>query len=252
MERGPHLQGSWPSFPVSPHAPRNTVRTGLPTRAAFGTVDRVSPVRVQRKIPTPSPIDAAMPVVALAAVSAPLASALGFGLPVRLSVPLVFVVIASKRTFDASIRRARLRMLADHWLGKSVALNPDAFAWRVDELLGSERKAIARVLDSYAAEVMRPRRPGAPRLNRQALRRDADLIATVAGALHDRRCLSPRAVVRAQNLVTDPGSPLNSSARHAELREALEQILADAAYTDGWKPLTVHERRAHRSRTMLV
>jgi hypothetical protein len=212
----------------------------------------VSTDRVPRKIPAPSPVDAAVPVIAVAAISAPLASALGFGLPVRLFVPLVLLAIASKRALDASTRRARLRVLADDWLVRSASPNPEAFAWRADELLGSERKAVAHVLGAYADELMRPWRPGAPRLNRRTLRRDADLIATVAGALRHHRCLSPRAVVRAQSLVTDPGSPLNSSARHRELREALEQILADAACTDGWNLRTVHERRADRSRTSLV
>lgn len=189
-----------------------------------------------------------MPVVALAAVSAALASALGFGLPVRLGVPVALVMIAAKRAFDASTRRARLRALADDWLVKSASPNPGAFAWRVDELLGSERNAVAHLLGSYADEVVRPWRPGAPRLNRRVLRRDADLLATVAGALRDHRCaLSPRAVVRARSLVTDPGGPLHSSARHADLREALEQILGGAAWAGGWNAPTIDGRRAHRS-----
>jgi hypothetical protein len=102
------------------------------------------------------------------------------------------------------------------------------FAWRVEELLGSERRGVARALSAYAQEIMRPWRPGAPRLNRRRLRSEAELLAAVAEALEDdRRELSPRTVLRARRLVTDVGGPLHAAARHDELHRQLVELLAD-------------------------
>jgi hypothetical protein len=148
---------------------------------------------MDRGIPAENPFGAALPYTAAAAATAALTSASGFDLPLRIGVPLVLVVVASKRASDASTRRTHLRMLADDWLAQASSPNPEAFAWRVQELLGAERKAIARALRSYGEEIERPSRPGSPRLNRRGLRPDANLLVAVADALNDDRLASPRA-----------------------------------------------------------
>jgi hypothetical protein len=65
-------------------------------------------------------------------------------------------------------------------------------------------------------------------LNRLQLRADSELLSEVAQALQDpSQAVSPRAVVYSRRLITDCGSPLNCSARHDELQQALKSILAD-------------------------
>ena len=65
-------------------------------------------------------------------------------------------------------------------------------------------------------------------MNRLQLSADSELLSTVAQALQDpSRKATPRAIVRSRLLITDCGSPLNCSARHDELHQTLESILAD-------------------------
>ncbi|HEY3543238.1 MAG TPA: hypothetical protein VGK79_11920 [Gaiellaceae bacterium] len=154
------------------------------------------------RIPVDHPVAVALPYAAAAATAA----ALPLGVPLRIGLPLVFVAAAAKRAVRAARRRAHLRRVADDWLATAAAPSPNAFAWRVDELLGRERKAVAGALRSYAR-----------------LRAD-DLLAAVADVLDDR-AVSPRAVVRARDLITNPGSSLHCSARRDELRGDLEAIL---------------------------
>jgi hypothetical protein len=183
----------------------------------------------RRKIPGDGSLPAALPYLAAAATVAASATALDFGLLLRVGLPLIFLAFGLQRARDASVRRARLRMRADEWLANAPSANPAVFAWRAEELLGSERRGVARALSAYAQEIVRPWRPGAPRLNRRRLRTEAELLAAVADALDDdRRELSPRTVLRARQLVTDVGGPLHAAARHGELHQQLVELLADA------------------------
>jgi len=154
------------------------------------------------RIPIEQPLVGALPWAAAAATVA----ALPLGAPFRIGLALVFLAAAAKRALRAARRRADLRRVADEWLSTAMSPSPSAFAWRVDELLGRERKAVAGAVRSYAR-----------------LRAD-DLLAAVADALDDGG-VSPRAVVCARDLITDPGSSLHCSARHNELRGDLEAIL---------------------------
>jgi hypothetical protein len=205
----------------------NAVPTGWRLVRREGTLVCMNRGRPQQlKIPAEGPFATVLPYGAAAAAATASANALGFGAPLRIGLPLVLLAFGMQRAFNASVRRTRLRIRADEWLESAASPNPNVFAWRVQELLGSERRGIARALRAYAQEIMRPWRPGAPRLNRRRLRSEATLLAAVADALNDDRIeLSPRAVLRARRLVTDVGSPLHSSARHDELRPRLEELL---------------------------
>jgi hypothetical protein len=155
--------------------------------------------------------------------------------------------------FDAALLRAQ----ADAWLADICSPNPSAFAWRVAELARVERQVVGRTPRSFAEEVRRPRRRGAPTLNRLQLRVESELLSEVAQALQDpSRVISPRAVVRSRRLITECGSPLNCSARHDELQQALKSILADISShgaTGEHEPQGSQRRRAaftpHTSRT---
>lgn len=205
------------------------------------TVVSMSCVRSQRKIPGDAPFPETLPYLAAAATAAAFATAFDFGPPLRVGLPLILLAFALQRGLDTSVRRARLRRRADEWLANTPSPNQEVFAWRVEELLGSERRWVAGALSAYAQEVVRPWRPGAPRLNRRRLRTEVELLAAVANALaDDRRELSARTVLRARQLVTDVGGPLHAAARHHELHEQLVELLADM---ERRPPEFVHGRR---------
>ena len=183
----------------------------------------------QRNTTPTAPFDAALPYTAAAALSLAIAG-LAAALPTsfRLAMPAVLMAAALSRALAAHIRRGRLRAQADAWLADVCSPNPAVFSWRVEELARVERQVVGRTLRSFAEEVRRPRRRGAPNLNRLQLRADIQLLSEVAQALQDpSQTVSPRAVVYSRRLITDCGRPLNCSARHDELHQALQSILAD-------------------------
>jgi hypothetical protein len=187
-----------------------------------------SVTRDQRSSPAVSPFDAAFPYTAVAALSLVIGTAVALPTPFRIGMPTVLMAAALSRAVAAYSARDQLREQADAWLAEARSPNPSAFDWRVDELIGSERKVVGRTLRSFAQEVARPHRRGAPFLNRLQLRPEVDLLLEVARALQDpRRTASPRAIARTRLLITNCGSPLNNSARHDELHRALTSILAD-------------------------
>jgi hypothetical protein len=177
---------------------------------------------------TTSPFAAALPYTVAAALCLAIASVIGVPTPLRLGMPAVVIAAALSRALAAYLTRERLRAQADAWLADARSPNPSVFGWRVEELVGAERKVVGRALRSFADEAKRPRRLGAPILNRLRLRPETELLSEVAEALQDpKRAISPRAIVRARLLITDCGSPLNCSARHDELHQTLKSILAD-------------------------
>jgi hypothetical protein len=174
------------------------------------------------------PWDAALPYTTAAALGLAIGSVAAFPAPFRFGMPAVLLAAGLSRALDAYFTRERLRTRADAWLAETRLPNPAVFAWRVEELVGSERKVVGRTLRAVAEEVMRPHRRGAPILNRAQLRPETDLLTEIALALQDpQRPVSPRAIARTGLLITDCGSPLNCSARRDELHQALESILAD-------------------------
>jgi hypothetical protein len=192
----------------------------------------LSVTRHQRDKPAIAPLDAALPYTAAAALSLAIGSVVALPTPFRIGVPTVLMAAALSRALAAYSAREQLREQADAWLAERRSPNPSAFDWRVEELTGSERKVIGRTLRSFAQEARRPRRPGAPFLNRLQLRPEIDLLLELAQALQDpKRTASPRAIAGTRLLITNCGSPLNNSARHDELHHALESILADIAST---------------------
>jgi hypothetical protein len=176
----------------------------------------------------PAPFDAALPYTTAAALSLAIGSVIAVPTAFRLGMPAVLLAAGLGRALVASLTRERLREQADAWLAEMRSPNPAVFAWRVEELTGSERKVVGRTLRSFAEEVMRPHRRGAPILNRSKLRSESNELLEIAEALQDpERRASARAVARTRLLITECGSPLNNSARHDELHQALESILAD-------------------------
>jgi hypothetical protein len=188
----------------------------------------VGVTRNQRNNATVAPFDAALPYTVAAALSLAIGSVVAFPAPFRLGVPAVLMAAALSRAVLAFWTRERLREQADAWLAEARSPNPSVYAWRVEELIGSERRIVGRTLSAFAEEVTRPYRRGAPILNRLQLRPQTELLFEVAHALQDpKRDASPRAIARTRLLITNCGSPLNCSARNDELHQALTSILAD-------------------------
>jgi hypothetical protein len=175
-----------------------------------------------------APFDAALPYTTAAALSLAIGSVVAVPTAFRLGMPAVLLAAALSQALVASLTRERLREQADAWLAETRSPNPSVFAWRVEELIGSERKVVGRTLRTFAEEVMRPHRSGAPILNRLQLRPENKELFEIAEALEDTKRRAPaRAIARTRLLITDCGSPLNNSARHDELHQALKSILAD-------------------------
>jgi hypothetical protein len=207
-------------------------------RNPIGELDRViHPVGVTRNQSnnaTVAPFDAALPYTVAAALSLAIGSVVAFPAPFRLGVPAVLMAAALSRAVLAWLTRERFREQADAWLAEARSPKPSVYAWRVEELIGSERRIVGRTLGALAEEVTRPYRRGAPILNRLKLRSQTELLLEVAHALQDpTRNASPRAIARTRLLITDCGSPLNCSARNDELHQALTSILADISEPGG-------------------
>lgn len=201
--------------------------------------------RNQRKEANIAPFDSALPYTAAAALSLAIGSAVVFPAPLRLGLPAVFMAAALGRALLAYLTRERLRERADAWLAEARSPNPSVYAWRVEELIGFERRTVGRTLSAFAEEVTRPYRRGAPILNRLKLRPQTELLFEVAHALQDpKRDASPRAIARTRLLITDCGSPLNCSARTDELHQALTSILAGIS-----EPGAVGEREQESQHT---
>jgi hypothetical protein len=182
----------------------------------------------RRSSTCPAPFDAALPYTSAAALSLVIGSVAAVPTAFRLGMPAVLMAAALSQALIASLTRERLREQADTWLAEIPSPNPSVFAWRIEELIGSERKVVGRTLRTFTEEIMRPHRRGAPILNRLQLRPEHKELFEIAQALQDpKRRASARAIARTRLLITDCGSPLNNSARHDELHQALKSILAD-------------------------
>jgi hypothetical protein len=184
-----------------------------------------------------APFDAALPYTAAAALSLVIGSVVDLPTAFRLGMPALLMAAALSQALAASCTRERLREQADIWLAEIRSPNPSVLAWRVEELIGSERRVVGRTLRTFTEEVMRPHRFGAPKLNRLQLRPRSKELFAIADALQDsERRVSARAIVRTRLLITDCGSPLNNSARHDELHQALMSILADISEPASRRP----------------
>jgi hypothetical protein len=122
---------------------------------------------------------------------------------------------------------AHCRRAADELLAALPYQVPGPLAWRAEELTNPRRRrGLARSLQRLLVAVDgSPRSWGVP-VDRDAVRRNAALVAAIASrlaAIH--RPVHPRAVILVEELLTDPDrSPLY--ARHAdrELRAALVRV----------------------------
>jgi hypothetical protein len=123
---------------------------------------------------------------------------------------------------------ARCRRAADHLLAAMPGAHvPRRLAWRAEELTSPRRRrGLARALRQLLSAVDgSPRSWGVP-FDREAVRRNAGLVATIASRLAAvQRPVHPGAVILVEQLLTDPErSPLYASHAERELRQALARV----------------------------
>jgi len=131
-----------------------------------------------------------------------------------------------------SIVTHRRRGQADAWLAHPAGEGPgsDVLARRSRQLVAAHhRRMVGASLRLLAEEPARPRgRSARVPVDTAAVHSCAGLLTRAAGALEDvSRPVSPRAVALAQELITDPGSPvyLCTTPSPAALEERLRQTL---------------------------
>jgi hypothetical protein len=116
-----------------------------------------------------------------------------------------------------------LRRLADRELriGKRPYFRPALVAWRSGELISDRhRNALARAVARTERDLSPATLPGASPLNRIAARPHVDLFHRLAERLAALdRPVEPRGVLRVEDFLTSPDSPLYARERAGELRE---------------------------------
>jgi len=178
----------------------------------------------------PRPALAGLPQLVLAVL------VLVVGLAAMIRWPLVVATagaIASVGLLQAARAAAELatrRRLADEWLlwGASARPSSALLDWRAAEL-GSPRlrSTLGHSLRRLEREVRGGTLPGAVPLNKRAIRCHLGLVRALQERLEDRtRPVSVRGMLLVERLLTEPGSPLYSSAPDDVLAEALSEALA--------------------------
>lgn len=123
------------------------------------------------------------------------------------------------------IRRAADRLIlagADGYEGSEIV------RWRAGELVTPEvRRDLAADLDRTVHRLARDRLPSTSPLRRVAARRHEEALRELESRLLDGRPVSARGVLRLQQLLRDPGSPLYDDAVEGELSHAITVVRAE-------------------------
>ncbi|HUK45410.1 MAG TPA: hypothetical protein VLV28_08950 [Gaiellaceae bacterium] len=193
--------------------------------------DPSAPVVGHRDVVSPRhPLLAALPQLALALVV--VAAGLGAGIrwPWVAAVAGSLAAVGLLQSVRAAIELGRLRRLADEWLLWGATPRPSStlLTWRARELTSPRvRLTLAHSLGGIERELRGTSLPGPVPLNRRALRRHVVHVRALRERLEDlARPVSVRGMLLADRLLTEPGSPLYSSAADDVLAEALSEVLA--------------------------
>lgn len=125
-----------------------------------------------------------------------------------------------------NLRRSADRLLR---VRSTAPFTSALMAWRVSELTSKrERAALARSVGKIERDLSPARLPGASPLNRVAARPHAELLRQLAERLAAfERPVAPIGVLRVDDLLTRPDSPLYERERAHELRRSLRTCLFD-------------------------
>ncbi len=182
----------------------------------------------RRALRLPRPGTAALPLLALALVSAALATAPDLPWEVGAAAAGLFLAAALTRFAQASLELSRLRAAADQLLlHASARTRPSPLlAWRAAELTSPRhRRALARSLRHVVRQLDPRTLPGAAPLDRRGARPYADRLADLADVADDLSAgVSARAVLLLERLLSDPASPLFGSSAAGGLEQELTRI----------------------------
>ena len=174
-----------------------------------------------------SPLTAALPYVALAAVALAAGWAAGLSWPNRLVIPIALVLAGAVRSAQRWNDGRRRRAIADAWFERGGQATQ--FAWRAGELTSAhERKLLAHSLRGVVLEIRAPGPTSTVPLNRAAIHPHvADLDALAARLDDHERPVAPAGILEIERMLTSPNSPLYLHSGADNLRELLAAIARD-------------------------
>jgi hypothetical protein len=203
--------------------PRSTVE-GVELRHVLGAWPDA------RGFDVPRPVRSAVQLVAIGVL--PLIAGLtGLIRPLSgLIFAAIFALVGALRASILHFELAALRREADGHIRRErhPHLELSLIAWRSAELTSARhRTALARAVARTERNLSPARLPGTSPLNRVAARPHADLFLRLAERLRafDRQ-VSPRAVLKVEDLLTSPESPLYARERAREVRASLLASIA--------------------------
>ena len=180
----------------------------------------------------PSPIGAAAPLLALAALALALDLAPSLPWQVGVLVAALFAGAAAVRLTQQWLVLRRLRLVADRIILRSGARSTTSalVAWRTLELTSPHhRRVVAGEAARLARELDAATLPGAVPLNRAAVRPYRSDLETLARVLAGSEQVSARGVLLAERLLTSPASPLYDAAAAGSLDGELRRVISALA-----------------------
>ena len=171
-----------------------------------------------------SPLPAALPYLALAAVALAAGWAAGLSWPNRLVLPVALVLAGAFRSSQRWNERRRRRAIADAWFERGG--QAAQFEWRAKELTSAhERKLLAHSLRGVVKEIRAPGPTSTVPLNRRAIHPHLEELLAIAARLEDYELpVTPTAILAIEHLLTSPGSPLYMHSDADNLPELLAAI----------------------------
>ena len=171
-----------------------------------------------------SPLPAALPYLALAAVALAAGWAAGLSWPNRLVLPIALVLAGAFRSAQRWNERRRRRAIADDWFARGG--QAAQFEWRAEELTSThERRLLAHSLRGVVKEIRAPGPTSTVPLNRRLIYPYLAELEAIAARLEDFELpVTPTAILKIEQLLTSPGSPLYMHSLAENLPEALASI----------------------------
>jgi hypothetical protein len=177
----------------------------------------------------PSPLAAASPLLALAALALTLEAAPDLPWEVGVAVALLFAAAGCVRLVQKWLAVRRLRSVADRIIlrgGERQSTSP-LIAWRTLELTGARhRHSLAAAAARLARELDASTLPGAVPLNRAAVRPYRHQLDALAALLDGTEPITARGVLVAEQLLSSPTSPLYDRTAADTLEPRLRRVLS--------------------------
>jgi hypothetical protein len=183
----------------------------------------------RRNAGVPSPLVSAAPLLALAVVALALDAAPRLPWVAGVAVAGLFAAAGLVRLGQQWLVVRRLRSVADRLIlrGRDHTATSPLIAWRSVELTSAQhRHAIAGDVTRLAHELDASRLPGAVPLNRAAVRPFRQELEALAARLDGPDPVTARGMLLAQQLVSNPASPLYDRDAAERLGPTLRRVMS--------------------------